>query len=272
VINKFKLIFATHGIPEVITSDNGPQFQCKEFREFAREYDFQHQTSSPGFPQANGEAESAVKIAKKVLSQDEPELALLNYRATPHSSTGVSPASALMNRELRTKLPILPMNLKPKQPDDSSIRKKDERTKECYKRNYDKQKGATPLQPLHPGDDVLLKSSNDKAWTTDGTIVAADTKNRTYLVNTPSGVLRRNRQQLQLTPKKQMPTSTHSRAEVRDQVPADVAAPEEQNNATNEPIVTVPDDVKQDPPESTNKPMTRSQSGYVAKKPARFDS
>jgi hypothetical protein len=118
----------------------------------------------------------------------------------------------------------------------------------------------------------LLKSSNDKAWTTDGTIVAADTKNRTYLVNTPSGVLRRNRQQLQLMPKKQMPTSTHSRADVRDQAPADVAAPEEQSNASDEPIVTVPDDVKQDPPESTNRPMTRSQSGYVAKKPARFDS
>ena len=60
VIHKLKLIFATHGIPEVIISDSGPQFQSQEFREFAREYDFQHRTSSPGFPQANGEAESAV--------------------------------------------------------------------------------------------------------------------------------------------------------------------------------------------------------------------
>ena len=72
VINKFRLMFATHGIPEVIISDNGPQFQCREFNVFARVYDLQHQTSSPGFPQANGEAESAVKIAKKLLQQADP--------------------------------------------------------------------------------------------------------------------------------------------------------------------------------------------------------
>ncbi|KAK7107196.1 hypothetical protein V1264_015153 [Littorina saxatilis] len=62
VINKFRLIFATYGIPEVIVSDNGPQFQCRQFKDFAEEYDFEHRTSSPGFPQANGEAEAGVKV------------------------------------------------------------------------------------------------------------------------------------------------------------------------------------------------------------------
>jgi len=31
VINKMKQVFATHGIPDVIVSDNGPQFACNEF-------------------------------------------------------------------------------------------------------------------------------------------------------------------------------------------------------------------------------------------------
>ena len=129
VIHKLKLIFATHGIPEVIISDNGPQFQSQEFREFAREYDFQHRTSRPGFPQANGEAESAVKIAKKMSQQSQPELALMNYRATPHSSTGVSPTEALMGRRLRTKLPTLPRNLDPNPIDDDIVRRHDAATK-----------------------------------------------------------------------------------------------------------------------------------------------
>ena len=70
VINKLRLIFSTHGIPEAIVSDNGPQFQCREFQTFAQEYEFLHRTSSPGFPQANGEAESAVKNFKEDTSTD----------------------------------------------------------------------------------------------------------------------------------------------------------------------------------------------------------
>lgn len=50
-------ILATHGLPDFLILDNGPQFQSKEFRDFARECDFKHETSSPDFPQANGEAE-----------------------------------------------------------------------------------------------------------------------------------------------------------------------------------------------------------------------
>ena len=114
-------------------SDNGPQFQCGKFWNFARESDFQHQASSPGFHQADGEAESAVKMAKKIILQVSPDIALLNYRATAHSSTCVSPAAALMGRQLRTMLRTLPYNLWPRQPKDDDIRKADQRTKDSYK-------------------------------------------------------------------------------------------------------------------------------------------
>ena len=42
VNSKLQHIFATHGILDTFISDNGPQFQCKDFRDFAHEFDFQH--------------------------------------------------------------------------------------------------------------------------------------------------------------------------------------------------------------------------------------
>ena len=95
VINKMKQIFSQHGIAETVISDNGPQFAAKEFQQFAEEWNFHHATSSPHYPQANGEAERAVRSAKEFLRQNDPHLALLTYRATPLPALGVSPRTRL---------------------------------------------------------------------------------------------------------------------------------------------------------------------------------
>jgi transposase InsO family protein len=102
----FKEVFARHGIPEVVRSDNGRQFDCLQFREFAKMYSFKWTGSSPQYPQSNGQAESAVKLLKKILKKnDDPYLALLSYRNTS-LSCGASPTQLLFGRALRDRLPI----------------------------------------------------------------------------------------------------------------------------------------------------------------------
>ena len=50
VITSLKNQFARHGIPDTLYSDNGPQFSSREFQEFATDWQFDHQTSSPPLP------------------------------------------------------------------------------------------------------------------------------------------------------------------------------------------------------------------------------
>ena len=62
VIAILKSVFARHGIPEIVCSDNGPQFSSQEFSQFANAYEFNHITSSPRLPQSNREVERMVKL------------------------------------------------------------------------------------------------------------------------------------------------------------------------------------------------------------------
>ena len=117
VIQQLNIIFAHHGIPREVISDNGPQFASWDFSKFAKSYDFVHTTSSPTYPQSNGEAKRAVRTIKALLKKaDDPLLALLAYRSTPLKN-GYSPAELLMCRRLRTTVPVVPELLQPKMPD-----------------------------------------------------------------------------------------------------------------------------------------------------------
>ena len=108
--------FAHHGIPELLTSDNGPQYASEEFRKFAGAYSFQHVTSSPLYPQFNGAAERAVQTIKSIMKkEDDPYLGLLAYRSSPIGN-GVSPGELLMGRKLRSTVPAHTNVLQPKLP------------------------------------------------------------------------------------------------------------------------------------------------------------
>ena len=89
VIDALKSVFSRYGIPEIVISDNGPQYSSCEFADFAASYNFQHVTSSSLFPQSNGQTKRTVQTAKRLLKNaKDPYMALLTYCTTPlHGAT-----------------------------------------------------------------------------------------------------------------------------------------------------------------------------------------
>ena len=67
VVRKLK---ARYGMPDILMSDNGPQYTEQTFKRFSESYEFQHITSSPRYSQSNGKAESAVKKLQKTFLEE----------------------------------------------------------------------------------------------------------------------------------------------------------------------------------------------------------
>ena len=174
VIQQLKIIFARHGIPREVISDNGPQFASWDFSKFAKSYDFVHTTSSPRYPQSNGEAERAVRTIKALLKKaDDPLLALLAYR--------YSPAELLMCRRLRTTVPVVPEQLQPKMPDYGLLARREREMRMQQKHTFDQRHKAHRPDPLAAGDLVWLLQNQ-----TEGTVVT-EVAPRSYQLTTPSG-------------------------------------------------------------------------------------
>ena len=92
---------------------------------FAAEYEFEHVTNSPRYPQSNFEVEHAVQTIKNPLKKAaDPYRALLAYRSTSLSN-GFSPAQLLMGRRLPTTVPAFPVMLEPAIPDLMSVQRKE---------------------------------------------------------------------------------------------------------------------------------------------------
>ena len=196
VITQAKSIFARHGIPNIVVSDNGPCFSCKEWHEFSVHYDFKHVTSSPLYGQSNGKAEKGVHILKQPLkkaddSNSDPYLALLSYRASP-LECGLSPAELLMNRRIRTTLPFYLR----KEWQHTMLQKKLVQLKAKQKTNYDR--SAKCLQPLSRNDQVRIEGP--ETWDRKATVLQ-EVGPRSYIVRTEEvQVLRWNRHSLLKTP------------------------------------------------------------------------
>ena len=195
VIAKLKSIFARWGIPLEVVSDNGPQFSSESFSNFAKSYGFKHTTSSPYYPQSNGLAESAVKIAKNILRQEDPCLAIMVYRSTPVEAIGHSPSEVMMNRRIRTTLPSLSNN-EARTYDGNKVREKHKASQQKNEFYYNRRYSPSSLPSLKKGDTVRIRTEKDDAWGKQAIVVVAAKTPRSYDIQTENGVVRRNRKHL----------------------------------------------------------------------------
>ena len=209
VITKMKSIFARHGIPESVVSDCGPQFMSEAFEKFSEDYKFRHVTSSPYFPQANGEAERAVRTVKDLLKKSEdPYLALLAYRTTPVLGGKYSPSQLLMNRQLKSTIPTTVSHRTPEIPNPDQVREKDKENKLTQKKNHDQHKGARELPELQPGTTVWIPSRKQQAT------VEEEVAPRSFQVTTDDGAsYRRNRRDLIELPSSEPTEETVSKSD-----------------------------------------------------------
>ena len=88
VLRELLPMFTRFGLPDVLVSDNGPQFASAEFAVFVKQKGITHVTSSPHYAQTNGKAENSVKtlkllFAKAKQSGESEYMALLDWRNTP---------------------------------------------------------------------------------------------------------------------------------------------------------------------------------------------
>ena len=160
-IEKLRQVFAVHGLPDSLVSDNGPTYTSELFREFMQQNGIHHIRTAPFHPASNGLAERAVQTVKaglKRLTGDSINTRLsrflFNYRLTPQTTTGLTPAEMLMGRRPKSKLDLLRPDLQ------ATVARKQEKMKEGH------DKHARERQ-LKPGDYVYVRDfshNNNQKW------------------------------------------------------------------------------------------------------------
>ena len=171
VIPKFDKIFATHGIPFSITTDNGPPFNSEAYRRYLHTVGISYDTATPKWPQGNAEVErfnqplGRALITAKVegrIWQQELNRFLLQYRTTPHATTKIAPSDLLFNRVVNGKLPTLVKNKTISRHKEAV---ENERLRAEYNKVYaDKKRHAKPCD-IKVGDYVLIKQDKQNKLT-----------------------------------------------------------------------------------------------------------
>ena len=111
IADHIKQIFAKYRWPDALVSDNGPCYASKIFKGLMEEYEVNHITSSPHYPQSNGLAEKYVQVIKNLFHKAKEEgqdlhKCLMTYRNTPLSSHLQSLMQILSSRATRSTLPL----------------------------------------------------------------------------------------------------------------------------------------------------------------------
>ncbi|XP_065067025.1 protein NYNRIN-like [Rhopilema esculentum] len=161
VIPKLDRIFATHGIPVKLKTDNGPPFNGNEFKRYTKALGMEWKPSTPLWLQGNSNVESLTKAIGKVLQtaklegknwKQELQRFLLTYQTTLHDTTKVPPCELLFNRSIRGQLHELPRKrvLNKHKKAKENIEKKKAQNKEYYGKKHN-----TKESEIKVGDTVI---------------------------------------------------------------------------------------------------------------------
>lgn len=195
LITTLRKFFAATGIPEILRSDNGPQFTASEIRSFLEQWGVQIKTSSPYYPQSNGHAESSVKSVKHLiikctkngnLDTDKFAMGLLELRNSPRED-GQSPAQVVFGHPIRS---VVPVHRRAYEAEwQKSKVQCEEKRGEIRRRTEDRYNLASKSLPeFEVGSHVNVQDYHTGRWQTTGTIVEVG-KNRQYLVKKNTGAL-----------------------------------------------------------------------------------
>ena len=190
VIYQMKKVFANLGVPKLLRSDNGGCFASQEFLDFAREWGFDHRTSSSRYPQSNGLAERSVRTVKTLWSKTKDKMeALLSYRTTP-LSFGHSPAELMFGRDLRSPLGKPPNRVV----DYSQFEETARNSSRMASSKWDAKHRSGTLPELVAGQRVCVKAPSDVGR--EGVIVRKDNNPCSWWVQVGDSVVRCNRKHL----------------------------------------------------------------------------
>ena len=166
VIDALHEDFTTFGFPEILVSDNGPQFKSHEFQRYCRQYGIRHAPVTPLHPRANGEVERFFRTTKKTIRcaiqegrdwKTEYQRFLFNYRDAKHATTGKSPSEIIFGYELRGTIPSMrSFNNSTNARKTKEALQQDKAQKEKIKGYADKHNNASHSM-IKVGDKVLLK-------------------------------------------------------------------------------------------------------------------
>ena len=106
IATHFKLICSEYGWPETLVSDNGPFYTSEVFTNLMQEYNVNHITSFPHYPQSNGLAEKYIQLVKNLFYKTKEEgkdlfKCLMVYHNTTLSNSLHSPMQILTSRSTR---------------------------------------------------------------------------------------------------------------------------------------------------------------------------
>ena len=105
-----------------------------------------------------------------------------------------------MGRRLRTSIPLVKEQLYPQRPYLEEFRSLNQKFKQQQKRDFDKRHRTQSLEDIPEDTKVWIPSERDRV---KGRVGSPADSPRSYLVDTPSGVVRRNHLHLNVVPGKQ---------------------------------------------------------------------